>query len=73
MTLPFAFIFIAAFVIIAIFLIVRKTRTKKKEVKKTALRRNSEQGPVDTSAMNEKSKEPLKDIHKAGAKGHKAQ
>jgi hypothetical protein len=72
MTLPFAFIFIAAFIVIAIFLIVRKSYTKKTEVKNTASRQNSPQGPVDTSAMNDKAKEPLKDIHKTG-KQHKAQ
>ncbi|MBS1500547.1 MAG: hypothetical protein JST32_00695 [Bacteroidetes bacterium] len=60
MMLPFAFVFIGAFVILAIFLIVRKSAAKKKEVKETASRQNSPQGPVDTSEMSEKAKEPLK-------------
>jgi hypothetical protein len=64
MTLPLAFVFIAAFVIVAIILIVRKSMGKK-EVKETASRQNSPQGPVDTSEMDEKAKSPLKD-HKAG-------
>ena len=64
MTLPFAFVFIAAFVILAAFLIFRKSATNKKEVKETASRQNSSQGPVDTTGMDEKAKEPLKDTHK---------
>jgi len=71
MTLPFAFVFIAAFIIVAIFLIVRKS-TGKKEVKDTASRQNSPQGPVDTSAMDEKAKAPLKDHHKTGGHGRNA-
>ncbi|MBS1526177.1 MAG: hypothetical protein JST19_11040 [Bacteroidetes bacterium] len=60
MTLPFAFVFIAAFAIVAIFLVSRKSITKKKEVKETASRQESPQGPVDTSEMSEKAKAPLK-------------
>lgn len=73
MTLPFAFVFIAAFIIVAIFLIFRKSITGKKEVKNTAARQDTQQGPVDTSGMDEKAKEPLKDTHKTEDQRRKAQ
>lgn len=52
MTLPFAFVFIIAFIIIAIVLIFRKNKGKT-EVKNKENRQNSPQGPVDTTRINE--------------------
>jgi hypothetical protein len=68
MTLPFAFVFIGAFIIVAIILIVRKSMGKK-EVKETRSRQSLQQGPVDTSEMDEKAKKPLEDI-KTNKPGH---
>jgi len=73
MTLPFAFVFIAAFIILAAFLIFRKSTTKDKEVKETRSRQSLQQGPVDTTGMDEKAKEPLKHTHKPQGQPRKAQ
>jgi hypothetical protein len=60
MTLPFAFVFIGIFVIAAIVLIVRQSKGKREVGDSVSGRKNSPQGPVDTSESERQAKAPLK-------------
>lgn len=61
MTLPFAFVFIGLFMLGAIILIIRQAKGKKEVDDSAAKRKDSPQGPVDTSAAERRAKAPLKD------------
>ena len=60
MTLPFAFVFIGLFMLGAIILIIRQSKGKKEVDDSVTKRKDSPQGPVDTSAAERRTKAPLK-------------
>ena len=60
MTLPFAFVFIGLFMLVAIILIIRQSKGKKEIDDSATKRKDSPQGPVDTSAAERRAKAPLK-------------
>ena len=60
MTLPFAFVFIGLFMLVAIILIIRQSKGKKEVNDSAAKRKDSPQGPVDTSEAERRAKAPLK-------------